>query len=401
MGSTESFGAGNRAAYAVRTDMEGSLLWSRTYGGPGDWDANSAVLTEDGGAILVGATSLGNGQSFILRIDENGDTLWTRLSDPNERHSAMTISAAGPDRFLLVGNAVNTGGWGPAMEITCVDQEGAVLWNKTDTVSIMSDAFSVQALADGGAIISGRLNTIACLVRIDDVGAIQWSRLYYQQNLSNKAYCVKQTPDGGFAFSGDTDLHTWLVRTDELGGMLWQHTYGPSLKDRNQFVVTGQGDFAIGGEGVGANGYGMRLIRTDASGQVDCSETPAIAVDTLVLSFADKPLPLLSGCTVTSPATLVGTGAVVVTSCAQLNTIELDSPANVELFPDPAIDRICIRGCERATDVRVVDLAGRMPLNNVTLIDGTCLFVGGLKPGAYLLRWRSAERIRTARFSKL
>jgi len=70
----------------------GSLLWEKTYGDPApvnDW-ANGLAETSDGGYIVTGlyaalfpGGSPKNGDLWLLKTDENGDTLWTRTYGKN------------------------------------------------------------------------------------------------------------------------------------------------------------------------------------------------------------------------------------------------------------------------------------------------------------------------------
>jgi hypothetical protein len=53
-GFTESFGAGDKDFYLVKTNSQSEPLWTRTYGG-GYWDnAYSVQQTADGGYIVAG-----------------------------------------------------------------------------------------------------------------------------------------------------------------------------------------------------------------------------------------------------------------------------------------------------------------------------------------------------------
>ncbi len=75
VGETDSFGAGSRDFYLVKTDPEGNIQWSRTYGGE-DWDfGQSLVETLDGGFVLAGNTkSFGAGgyDVWLVKTDEYG-----------------------------------------------------------------------------------------------------------------------------------------------------------------------------------------------------------------------------------------------------------------------------------------------------------------------------------------
>ncbi|MCH8903732.1 MAG: gliding motility-associated C-terminal domain-containing protein [Bacteroidetes bacterium] len=74
-GSTSSFGAGGLDFYLLKVDPNGKLLWSRTYGGTLDDICNDALQTNDGGFVMAGYTeSFGAGGKdfYILKTDSIG-----------------------------------------------------------------------------------------------------------------------------------------------------------------------------------------------------------------------------------------------------------------------------------------------------------------------------------------
>jgi hypothetical protein len=81
----------------AKIDATGNLLWEKSYGDPGtinDW-ANGLAETPDGNYIvtgLFGATFPGGnpvgGDVWLLKVDDNGDTLWTRLFGDNPEFDA-------------------------------------------------------------------------------------------------------------------------------------------------------------------------------------------------------------------------------------------------------------------------------------------------------------------------
>lgn len=68
-------------AWYFRTDKNGVQLWQKTVSGY-DWDfVYGSTLMPDGGFVLCGETytnSNGGSDAFLVRLDKNGDTLWTR-----------------------------------------------------------------------------------------------------------------------------------------------------------------------------------------------------------------------------------------------------------------------------------------------------------------------------------
>ncbi|MCW3999956.1 MAG: hypothetical protein NWE93_06935 [Candidatus Bathyarchaeota archaeon] len=86
-GSTYAFGAGYWDAWLIKTDTEGNVLWRQTYGGVGDDQAVSAVLTSDGSFVMSGSTTtFGDGawDAWLLKVSSvkvNGDTQTPRLTE--------------------------------------------------------------------------------------------------------------------------------------------------------------------------------------------------------------------------------------------------------------------------------------------------------------------------------
>ncbi|MCP4630855.1 MAG: hypothetical protein GY850_46205, partial [bacterium] len=81
VGYTESFGAGGKDVWLLKINDSGDTLWTRTYGGTADDVGNKVRLAPDNGFIIAGYTeSFGAGMKdvYLIKTDEYGDTLWTR-----------------------------------------------------------------------------------------------------------------------------------------------------------------------------------------------------------------------------------------------------------------------------------------------------------------------------------
>ncbi len=53
-GWTESYGAGKKDAWLIKTDKNGSEQWNKSFGGTGDDEVSSVQQTLDGGYIIAG-----------------------------------------------------------------------------------------------------------------------------------------------------------------------------------------------------------------------------------------------------------------------------------------------------------------------------------------------------------
>jgi hypothetical protein len=76
-GFTYSSGNGKSDVCLIKIDKNGNRLWQKTYGGK-EWDeASSIVKTDDNGYLIVGSTeSFGNGERdvYLIKVDKNGNT---------------------------------------------------------------------------------------------------------------------------------------------------------------------------------------------------------------------------------------------------------------------------------------------------------------------------------------
>ena len=106
IGSTESSGAGLSDVYLIRTDSDGDTLWTRTYGGTDHEHGNSIQQVSDGGFIIVGNTgsfSVDNYNIYLIRIDQNGDTLWTKTYGGVEFDEGESVRHTNDDGFIIAG----------------------------------------------------------------------------------------------------------------------------------------------------------------------------------------------------------------------------------------------------------------------------------------------------------
>jgi hypothetical protein len=175
-GSTWSFGAGSSDFWLVKTDELGNVEWNQTYGGTGTDEANSVFATSDGGYAIAGHTnSFGAGQRdfWLVKTDSSGIMEWNKTyagtGDDNRAYSVIETSGG----YALAGSMVKMG-FPPSPKGACLiktDELGNMEWNRTYE-GHLSNAYSLVETSDGGYAIAGEIARYFSLLKTDEYGII-------------------------------------------------------------------------------------------------------------------------------------------------------------------------------------------------------------------------------------
>ena len=163
VGSTESFGEGGEDFYLIKIGGDGELLWSQTYGGEEDDKAYSLVQVEDGGFILVGYTeSFGEGGTdcYVVRTDNEGELLWSQTYGEEGSNMCADITRTSDNGYALGGSTQNIDEedydfWLIKMEIEIEEAPMTDLEQRVGILEIL-----VEGLADGLQHLEDMFNTI-------------------------------------------------------------------------------------------------------------------------------------------------------------------------------------------------------------------------------------------------
>jgi hypothetical protein len=280
-GRTRSFGAGAGDLWLLKLDADGDTLWTRTSGGGAPDYGFSVGQTSDSGYIVAGYTlSFGAGGSdvYLVRTDADGNTLWARTyggTGTDEGYSTQQTTDGG---YIVAGRTTSFGGGGDDVYLVKTDANGDTLWTRAYGGSSGEGAESVQQTTDGGYIITGRAYSSQnmediWLLKTDANGDTLWTRTYGGSE-SDIGFCVQQTTDGGYIITGRTYSSeryddVWLLKTDADGDTLWTRTYGGDGGDEGWSVQqTTDGGYIVAGATIsfGAGDYDAWLLKTDADG---------------------------------------------------------------------------------------------------------------------------------------
>ena len=273
--------------------------WETNFGGIDSDIGYSVQQTADGGYVITGSGSFGNGSQYVndvylIKTDGSGNELWSKTFGGTYSDIGYSVQQTTDGGYIITGLADGGVGFGDVYLIK-TDGSGNELWSKIFGVAIyVETAYSVQQTTDGGYIITGSNvdymegDTDHFLTKTDANGVEQWT--YIRQGAEAEAYArsVQQTTDGGYIITGSTNCcpgtlsfmggNVYLIKIDGNGIEQWNKKFGGTGYDEGKsvqqttdggYVITGLADGGVGGQGFGD----VYLIKTDGSGNELWSKT--------------------------------------------------------------------------------------------------------------------------------
>jgi len=273
-----TIGAGVWDGWMVKTDANGNEIWNKRYGVPGRQELFSVVEASDGGYVAVGYAGPSSGGPFdvwLIKTDVNGNMQWSQTYGGTTTNDyGYSLVRANDGGYAIASQTPDSFGYADFWLLK-VDSLGNHEWNKTYGGTNGEVPLCVVQTNDGGYAMTGYSWSFGAggveflLVKTDATGNLQWINSYGGTK-DDHARCVVQTGDGGFAIAGATgsfgagDDDFLLVKVDSLGNHEWNKTYGGTSEDWGcSLLQTNDGGYAVVGwtYSFGAGNSDMWLIK--------------------------------------------------------------------------------------------------------------------------------------------
>ena len=213
--------------WVLKLNSDGTVAWQHAYGDIGTDRVNSIQQTSDGGYIMAGYTeSFGavNGDAWALKLNSDGTIAW-------EKSYGIGTDYAYSIQQTSDGGYIMAGGTGDDAWVLKLNSDGTVMWQKTYGATGYFDIVnSVQQTSDGGYTVAGYTNSFGAgdydgwVLKLNSDGTVAWQKTYGGTG-TDYALSIQQTSDGsyivaGFTYSfgaGNNDV--WVLKLDGNGGI--------------------------------------------------------------------------------------------------------------------------------------------------------------------------------------
>jgi len=235
-------------------------------------------VTSDGGFVVLVHENFGFG-GRVMKANLAGDIEWDRYYIPpgyGDAH-AYSIRQTKDRGFIVAGTALRPqGSFQTHAWLLKLDNDGGVQWSRI----YRSGGFLwVEQTRDGGYIVAGMANgpdpSDGWVLKLDPEGNIVWQEMFRDQDISS----VDQADDGGFVVAGTVGVNSradaWVFKLDAEGRMVWQRAFDAGLRtDAYSVQHTIDGGYIVTGEIAGVNTHGegfskALILKLDVKGNVE------------------------------------------------------------------------------------------------------------------------------------
>jgi len=286
-GSISVKGSGHQF-WIIKLSADGNIIWQKSYG---DEDINyvySLQQTLDGGYIVAGNTGIQDAEGFdflILKLFSDGTVEWSKTYGGGRDDKPAAILLTSDGGYIVAGSTQSMGAGGSDIWILKLAFDGTVEWQKAYGGIENEYAFSIQKTNDGGYIVAGSISSFGAgqsdfwVLKLSSSGDMEWNKTYGGSEIE-AAYSIQQTSDGGYIISGKTvsfgvgSSDIWILKLASDGNIEWQKTYGGSQDEEALSIQqTYDGGYIVAGatESYGAGEQDIFVLKLFSNGDINSS----------------------------------------------------------------------------------------------------------------------------------
>lgn len=278
----------------LKIDSSGNQQWVKFFGSPAENCGTAICVSHDSGFLVAGYTSTLDYRYFpyLMKLDSNGDTIWTTkaltpipINNPGDYGNGWcTDVIEARDSSIYVLSQVADYDTTTVYFLTRLDQNGDSIWTKKFRWNYSGPGlYRISEDADGNILLPGRIHyslqpSFTCgatLIKTDTLGDTLWTKQYPYYTNNSGFNTVAVTHDSGYFLAGTNlwsvgNTDCYLVRTNSVGDTIWTRNVGGPMNDGALGIVTSDYHYFAWGNtfSYGAGSSDMFIMLVDTSGNV-------------------------------------------------------------------------------------------------------------------------------------
>jgi predicted secreted protein len=182
-------------AWMIKTDAQGNMIWNRKFGNQNQpMTFYDVAASADGGYVATGSAA---GPLLLMKVDENGDSLWCRTFNEMEYCAGQSLERTSDNGFIIAGYSAVLG-YEYQLILIKTDPEGNEIWRITQPGS----GSDVEETQDGGYIAVGFQDYTMLVVKTNPTGSILWTMTPENGGCIDRGKSIAQVSENGYVICG-------------------------------------------------------------------------------------------------------------------------------------------------------------------------------------------------------
>jgi hypothetical protein len=250
LGTTKSFNEPNGDFYLLKLDLEGNIIYEKTYGGSAPDYGIEIIESRDGNIVLVGSTeSAGNGLQdiYAIKINEAGDVLWETTIGGAMNDKPASIIETSNGNFCIAGGSESYSNGGQDIYLCWLDQNGNLIREENYGGTSLDGSTEIMEIENNELMLYGYTKNFGAtsrdfiLLKLQSSGELIWQKRYGGDGYE-ESQDFARTANGDFVLSGhsssiDPNHDLYALKVDANGNKIWDKHYGGAAHDGGQSML--------------------------------------------------------------------------------------------------------------------------------------------------------------------
>lgn len=244
--------------YLLKINRKGEKIWSKQFGSSNAERVQSAILDKDGGFLVTGSIKAGvdNEDAFLARFDAQGNIAWFKQFDLSRSDVGVAVAQYPQNKGLAFVCNGQLNGLSSDIVLYRLAQDGTAVWERRIAGSAREEARDLVVTADNGIVLTGAIgnNPNAYAVKFGFEGDKLWETSIGQSGIEEESNAIAELNDGSLILTGlkvvnQLNVDIFLAKLGADGRILWQKNIGDpeAAEEARDVRATADGGFVLTG----------------------------------------------------------------------------------------------------------------------------------------------------------
>ena len=278
----------NNDVFVIKTSSRGDTIWTKYYAS-NSFEGGKSIISHDDNYLIAGESShQDDGQGWdinVICIDDIGNELWRRKFKTQDNEIGRKIIEAEEDSFMILGTSSAVQGDEERILVMKIDENGNELWSKIFTGNKYTSGFDIIKTTDQNYMIAGTTMSSTdsskdiYLLKIDQEGNELWSKTYGEA-LDDIGKTISKASDQSYIICGESTSSGEMVgavkvmKIDSNGDVIWSNAFGEQEFVKSSIITTDNTLYIVGStESIERNMIDVMVLKINSSGEKEWMKT--------------------------------------------------------------------------------------------------------------------------------